>query len=69
MNGCELTLRHSRLKDNFSVIKEEDRPRLLEAKDEVEREMNRKKWVLIAEKVQMAGGDRYTVRSCLRIRV
>lgn len=56
-------LQYSRLKDNFSIIKEEDRPRLLEAKDDVEREMNRKKWVLIAEKVQLAGGDKYTV-SC-----
>lgn len=50
-----------RLKDNFSIIKEEDRPRLLEAKEKVEREMANMKWTLIADKVKASGGDQYTV--------
>lgn len=50
-----------RLKDNFSIIKEEDRPRLLAAKDEVERGLAEKKWALIAEAVKANGGDQYTV--------
>jgi hypothetical protein len=49
------------LKDNFSVIKEEDRPRLLAAKEEVERDMNEQKWQLIADKVQADGGGEYSV--------
>lgn len=50
-----------RLKDNFSIIKEEDRSRLLEAKDKVEREFNEMKWTLIAETIKREGGDLYTV--------
>jgi len=50
-----------RLKDNFSIIKEEDRARLLEAKDKVEKEFNEMKWTLIAETIQQEGGDLYTV--------
>jgi len=49
------------LKDNFSIIKAEDRKLLLEAKDEVEAEMNKKKWQLIADKVKQKGGDKYSV--------
>lgn len=56
-----LTMFPRRLKDNFSIIREEDRSRLLEAKDEVEKEMIEKKWSLIAEKVKESGGDEYTV--------
>jgi hypothetical protein len=52
-----------RLKDNFSIIKEEDRSRLLEAKDKVEKEFNEMKWTLIAETIKQEGGDLYTV-SC-----
>jgi TRAP-type C4-dicarboxylate transport system substrate-binding protein len=52
------------LKDNFSIIKAEDRQLLLEAKDEVEAEMNKKKWQLIADKVKQKGGDKYSV-SCI----
>jgi hypothetical protein len=59
----ELTFEDRRLKDNFSVIKEEDRPRLLAAKEEVERDMNEQKWQLIADKVQVDGGGEYSV-SC-----
>jgi hypothetical protein len=59
----ELKLKDRRLKDNFSVIKEEDRPRLLAAKEEVERDMNEQKWQLIADKVQADGGGEYSV-SC-----
>jgi hypothetical protein len=50
-----------RLKDNFSIIKEEDRSRLLEAKDKVEKEFNEMKWTLIAETIKREGGDLYTV--------
>jgi hypothetical protein len=63
LDRIELILEYRRLKDNFSVIKEEDRPRLLAAKEEVEREMNEQKWTLIAEKVQADGGGGYSV-SC-----
>lgn len=49
------------MKDNFSVIKAEDRQLLLEAKDEVEAEMNAKKWQLIAERLKQKGGDEYSV--------
>lgn len=53
---------HRRLKDNFSIIKAEDRPKLLEAKEEVEAEMNKLKWNLIKDKVKQKGGDAgYTV--------
>jgi len=57
----KLTFRCSRLKDNFSIIKEEDRPHLLVAKDEVETSMAREKWMLIAEMVKNKGGDSYSV--------
>jgi len=57
----ELTLGYRRLKDNFSVIKAEDRQLLLEAKDEVEAEMNAKKWQLVAERLKQKGGDEYSV--------
>jgi hypothetical protein len=63
LDRIELILEDRRLKDNFSVIKEEDRPRLLAAKEEVEREMNEQKWTLMAEKVQADGGGEYSV-SC-----
>ena len=35
---------HRRLKDNFSIIRAEDRPKLLQAKEEVEVEMQKLKW-------------------------
>lgn len=54
---------HRRLKDNFSIIREEDRGRLMKAKEEVEKEMHEKKWKIIAQKVQAAGGAEYSVRS------
>lgn len=57
-----------RLKDNFSVIREEDRSRLLEAKDEVEKEMTEKKWMLIAEKVKQSGGDEYSVSLSVQLK-
>jgi hypothetical protein len=64
LDRIELILEDRRLKDNFSVIKEEDRPRLLAAKEEVEREMGEQKWNMIAEKVQAdGGGGEYSV-SC-----
>lgn len=56
-----LTVTRRRLKDNFSVIKEEHRPLLLAAKIEVEKEMAEKKWMLIAHRVKQSGGDSYTV--------
>lgn len=56
-----------RLKDNFSIIREEDRSRLLDAKDEVEKEQAEQKWELIAVKVRESGGDQYTVGAHLRI--
>jgi hypothetical protein len=56
-----------RLKDNFSIIKEEDRARLLEAKDKVEKEFNEMKWTLIAETIKREGGDLYTV-SCTLVK-
>lgn len=53
---------HRRLKDNFSIIRAEDRPKLLQAKEEVEVEMQKLKWQLIADKVKQKGGDAgYTV--------
>lgn len=56
-----------RLKDNFSIIREEDRSRLLDAKDEVEKEQAEQKWELIAVKVRESGGDQYTVRTHLHV--
>ena len=50
-----------RLKDNFSIIRAEDRPKLMQAKDEVEAEMNKLKWKLIRDKVKQKGGGDYTV--------
>ena len=61
MKCCELTLWHRRLKDNFSIIKAEDRPKLLQAKDEVEAETNKLKWRLIADKIKQKGGGVYSV--------
>jgi hypothetical protein len=61
VDHLELILEGRRLKDNFSVIKEEDRPRLLVAKEEIEREMTEQKWQLIAEKIQADGGGEYSV--------
>jgi hypothetical protein len=50
-----------RLKDNFSIIREEDRALLLQAKLEVEKEQNDMKWQLIADRIAQAGGDEYGV--------
>lgn len=61
MSWIELTQNHRRLKDNFSIIREEDRGRLMKAKEEVEKEMNEKKWKIIAQKVQADGGAKYSV--------
>lgn len=63
MRDHELTLQCRRLKDNFSVIEETDRPKLLEAKDEAELQMDQTKWKLIAEKLVQKGGGKYSV-SC-----
>ena len=56
-----------RLKDNFSIIREEDRSRLLLAKDKVEKEFNDMKWTLIGETIEKNGGALYTV-SCIPTR-
>lgn len=59
---CELILCYRRLKDNFSIIRAEDRPKLLQAKEEVEVEVQKLKWQLIRDKVKQKGGDaNYTV--------
>ena len=44
---------------NFTVIKEEDNGRLIEAKREVEDAFEKEKWHRIAEKVVSKGGDQY----------
>lgn len=51
----------SRLRLNFSVIKEEDRKFLLKAKLEIEKNWEKEKWERIAIKVQELGGDFYGV--------
>jgi len=63
---CKLTTPFRRLLDNFTVINEEDKPILLQAKDDVEERMAVKKWKLVAEKMQELGGDKYMVRICFR---
>jgi hypothetical protein len=49
--------------NNFCIINEEDKPFLLDAKDEVEQQWEENKWKMIAEKVKLLGGDEYEVRT------
>ncbi|EMC96835.1 hypothetical protein BAUCODRAFT_491041 [Baudoinia panamericana UAMH 10762] len=51
--------RYARMMINFTVIKEEDKPKMLEAKQEIEREFEEVKWEKIAERVAEKGGDAY----------
>ncbi|CAK3977487.1 Hypothetical predicted protein [Lecanosticta acicola] len=51
--------RYARLKESFTVIREEDHARLLEAKREVEESFENQKWDLVARVVQEKGGDGY----------
>ncbi|KAI6866552.1 hypothetical protein KC343_g8605 [Hortaea werneckii] len=51
--------RYVRLKSNFTVVQEEDLPRLLEAKRSVEEAFERGKWGMVAEAVEKMGGTRY----------
>ncbi|KAK4544558.1 hypothetical protein LTR36_004130 [Oleoguttula mirabilis] len=51
--------RFMRLKANFTVIKEEDNKKLIEAKIEVEQTFERGKWTMIASAVEKLGGDTY----------
>lgn len=53
--------RYVRLKSNFTVVQEEDLPRLLEAKRSVEEAFERGKWGMVAEAVEKMGGTRYRV--------
>nr|OQO29813.1 hypothetical protein B0A51_03252 [Rachicladosporium sp. CCFEE 5018] len=64
MTGTEpaastLPNRFKRLRENFSTINEEDRPFLLDAKEEIEREWQAVKWAKIAERVKEKGGEGY----------
>ena len=54
--------RYSRMKNNFAVINEEDKARLLLAKREVEEHFEANKWDEIARVVVEHGGDEYEVR-------
>ena len=56
--------RYGRLKSNFTVIKEEDHWKLMQAKEEVEKAFEAQKWGLIAKAVQGKGGDAYKVSFC-----
>ncbi|KAK3669787.1 hypothetical protein LTR78_010360 [Recurvomyces mirabilis] len=51
--------RYARLKVNFVVIKEDDNGRLVAAKQAVEKELEGKKWGLIAKRVVKLGGEEY----------
>ena len=53
--------RYNRLKINFAVVKEEDLPRLLEAKKTVEDAFEKGKWDMIASTVEKLDGDDYKV--------
>ena len=48
-----------RLKSNFVVIREEDNPILIEAKQEVEAGFEREKWSLIAKAMEEKGTEAY----------
>ena len=61
--------RYNRLKINFAVVKEEDLPRLLEAKKTVEDAFEKGKWEMIANTVEKIGGDAYKVRLTLTFTV
>ncbi|KAI7017896.1 hypothetical protein KC318_g2643 [Hortaea werneckii] len=51
--------RYVRLKSNFTVVQEEDLPRLLEAKRSVEEAFEKGKWGMVAEAVEKMGGGKY----------
>ena len=53
--------RYVRLKSNFTVVQEEDLPRLLEAKRSVEEAFEKGKWGMVAEAVEKMGGEKYRV--------
>ncbi|KAK6439743.1 hypothetical protein LTR95_004045 [Oleoguttula sp. CCFEE 5521] len=64
MTGTEpaastLPNRFKRLRENFSTINEEDRPFLLDAKEEIETEWQAGKWGKIAKRVKEKGGEGY----------
>ncbi|KAI7211706.1 hypothetical protein KC333_g7531 [Hortaea werneckii] len=51
--------RYVRLKSNFTVVQEEDLPRVLEAKRSVEEAFEKGKWGMVAEAVEKMGGEKY----------
>jgi len=53
--------RYNRLKTNFTVIKEEDNGKMLEAKKNVEEAFEKGKWAMIATAMEKLGGDSYKV--------
>lgn len=61
IGSSTLPNRYGRLKSNFTVIKEEDHGRLLEAKRNVEQAFEKGKWSMVAEAVEKMGGDKYPV--------
>jgi len=55
--------RYTRMKDNFAVVRDEDKALLLVAKKEVEEEFEAEKWNRIARAVEAKGGVLYDVRN------
>lgn len=56
-----LSTRYSRMKTNFSMIKEEDNVLLFEAKSRVDAILNAERWARIAADIVSNGGGSYTV--------
>lgn len=59
VGASTLPNRYARLKSNFTVIREEDHAKLLEAKREVEESFENQKWDLVARVVKEKGGETY----------
>lgn len=58
--------RYARLKANIEAVKEDDKPKLFEAKKTVEERFEREKWNQIAAAMKELGTDDYTVSNPLR---
>jgi len=63
LSNSMLSNRYSRMKMNFSMIKEEDHVLLFEAKKRIDAELEAERWARVAADMVSNGGGSYTVSS------
>ncbi|KAA8646911.1 hypothetical protein EYZ11_007536 [Aspergillus tanneri] len=59
VGGTTLRMRYTTMKNNFVSVSEEDVPRLLKAKKDVEEKFEQEKWHRITDEIVSQGGEKY----------